>query len=127
MSLHKPTYTAHGRTRQKLMNEINVTPFVDVMTVLLIVFMITAPMLAVGVQVDLPKTESSPIADSDNQPIEIALDKKGRIFVGESLVTDGNIRAFLLEASKNNFEARVYVRDQRAHRPALIALWPMAK
>ncbi|MDR5865770.1 protein TolR [Halomonas koreensis] len=68
--------------RRKPMNEINVVPFIDVMLVLLVIFMITAPMLTQGVQVDLPQVTSEPIDESDTRdPIIVSVDREGQIFV----------------------------------------------
>ncbi|ATJ82848.1 protein TolR [Halomonas beimenensis] len=68
--------------RRKPMNEINVVPFIDVMLVLLVIFMITAPMLTQGVQVDLPQTPSEPIEDSESrEPIIVSVDRDGQLFV----------------------------------------------
>ena len=72
------------------MSEINVTPFVDVMLVLLIVFMVTAPLLTVGIPVDLPKVKASALTDQKD-PIEITLNVEGDIYIGESLVEPENL------------------------------------
>ncbi|HEY8191480.1 MAG TPA: biopolymer transporter ExbD, partial [Alphaproteobacteria bacterium] len=78
---------AGGRSRAyRPMADINVTPFVDVMLVLLVVFMITAPLLTAGVPVDLPKSEAKPISDEDKKPLEITMTKGGGIFIGETEV-----------------------------------------
>ncbi len=69
---------AHG-----VMAEINVTPMVDVMLVLLVIFMITAPLLSAGVSLDLPKAKAKAISQQDNKPLEISIDGKGDIFLGE--------------------------------------------
>ena len=68
--------SSRGRRRKRPMSEINVTPFVDVMLVLLIVFMVTAPLLTVGVPVDLPKTQASQISD-DQTPLVISIKADG--------------------------------------------------
>ena len=70
-------------TRSKPFSEINVTPFVDVMLVLLIIFMVTAPLLTVGVQVDLPETNADTL-QSDNEPLEVTIDASGNIFIQET-------------------------------------------
>ncbi|SFH73415.1 protein TolR [Modicisalibacter xianhensis] len=68
--------------RRKPMGEINVVPFIDVMLVLLVIFMITAPMLTQGVQVDLPQVTSEPIEDiEDREPIIVSVDKEGQYFI----------------------------------------------
>ena len=68
------------RARKRPLSEINVTPLVDVMLVLLIIFMISAPLLTVGVPVELPKTEASAV-ETDNEPITVSIDKDGAIFI----------------------------------------------
>ncbi len=98
-----------GRGRYKPMSEINVTPFVDVMLVLLIVFMVTAPLLTVGVPVDLPQTEARPLPD-DNQPIEITIDQNGAIFLGDTPVGMAELVARLQAITSNRLDARIYVR-----------------
>ncbi|SFS52553.1 ExbD/TolR family protein [Brevundimonas viscosa] len=73
------------RARKRPLSEINVTPLVDVMLVLLIIFMISAPLLTTGVEVELPKTEASAV-DTESQPVTVSIDRDGAIFVGESEV-----------------------------------------
>src|SRR3989344_8068800 len=73
------------RARRRPLSEINVTPLVDVMLVLLIIFMISAPLLTTGVEVELPKTEASAV-DTESQPVTVSIDRNGAIFVGESEV-----------------------------------------
>ena len=68
------------------MSEINVTPFVDVMLVLLIIFMVTAPLLTVGVQVDLPESNADSL-QSDNEPLEVTINSEGEIFIQETKIT----------------------------------------
>ena len=94
------------------MSEINVTPFVDVMLVLLIVFMVTAPLLTVGIPVDLPKVKASALTDQKD-PIEITLKLDGTVFLGESLVEVENLIPRLNAITNLNTEARIYVRGDR--------------
>ena len=75
-----------GRARRAPMSEINVTPLVDVMLVLLIIFMVTAPLLVAGVPVDLPESRAQAL-DQQAQPVQIALDRDGGIFVDDVAVT----------------------------------------
>jgi biopolymer transport protein TolR len=79
----------HGRrgrrARKRPLSEINVTPLVDVMLVLLIIFMISAPLLTTGVEVELPKTEASSV-DTTTEPVTVAIKQNGEIFVGENEV-----------------------------------------
>ena len=94
------------------MSEINVTPFVDVMLVLLIVFMVTAPLLTVGIPVDLPKVKASALTDQKD-PLEITVKLGGEIFLGESKVDIENLIPRLNAITELNKEARIYVRGDR--------------
>ena len=94
------------------MSEINVTPFVDVMLVLLIVFMVTAPLLTVGIKVDLPKVKATALTDIKD-PIEITVNLEGNIYIGESKVEVENLIPRLNAITEQNTEARIYVRGDR--------------
>ena len=94
------------------MSEINVTPFVDVMLVLLIVFMVTAPLLTVGIPVDLPKVKANALTDQKD-PIEITIKLDGSIYLGESMVEVENLIPRLNAITDQNTEARIYVRGDR--------------
>tara|TARA_B100000965_G_C19386902_1_gene667173 strand:+ start:358 stop:738 length:381 start_codon:yes stop_codon:yes gene_type:complete len=94
------------------MSEINVTPFVDVMLVLLIVFMVTAPLLTVGIPVDLPKVKSSALTDQKD-PLEITVKLDGEVYLGESKVDIDNLIPRLNAITDQNTEARIYVRGDR--------------
>ena len=94
------------------MSEINVTPFVDVMLVLLIVFMVTAPLLTVGIPVDLPKIKANALTDQKD-PIEITVKLDGSVYLGESIVEVDNIIPRLNAITDKNTEARIYVRGDR--------------
>ena len=94
------------------MSEINVTPFVDVMLVLLIVFMVNAPLLTVGIPVDLPKVKASALTDQKD-PLEITVKIGGEIYLGESEVDVENLIPRLNAITELNKEARIYVRGDR--------------
>ena len=94
------------------MSEINVTPFVDVMLVLLIVFMVTAPLLTVGIPVDLPKVKASALTDKKD-PIEITVNLEGEVYIGESLVEIENLIPRINAITEQNTEARIYIRGDR--------------
>ena len=94
------------------MSEINVTPFVDVMLVLLIVFMVTAPLLTVGIPVDLPKIKANALTDQKD-PIEITVKLDGTVYLGESIVEVDNIIPRLNAITDKNTEARIYIRGDR--------------
>ena len=94
---------------KKPMSNINVTPLVDVMLVLLIVFMITAPMLTVGVQVDLPQTKANQL-NSDADPLIITMNKNREIFIQDAIVSAGDLIPRLKAISKVNSNTRIFVR-----------------
>ena len=94
---------------KKPMSNINVTPLVDVMLVLLIVFMITAPMLTVGVQVDLPQTKANQL-NSDADPLIITMNKNREIFIQDSVVSPEDLIPRLKAISKVNSKTRIFVR-----------------
>ena len=100
------------KNRYTLMSEINVTPFVDVMLVLLIVFMVTAPLLTVGIPVDLPKVKADALTDQKD-PLEITVKLDGSVFLGESEVEVNNLIPRLNAITDQNMEARIYLRGDR--------------
>jgi len=95
------------------MSEINVTPFVDVMLVLLIVFMVTAPLLTVGVPVDLPKTKAQALGQ-DREPLSVTIRKGGRIYVQNTPVGDDDLVPRLTAISANGYDQRIFVRGDKA-------------
>ena len=100
------------RSEREPMSEINVTPFVDVMLVLLIVFMVTAPMLTVGVPVNLPESEADSLPD-DKEPLTVSINSKGEVFVQDTKVAFNELVAKLLAISKNRTDTRIYVRGDK--------------
>lgn len=99
-----------GRSRAgRPMAEINVTPFVDVMLVLLIVFMVTAPLLTVGVPVDLPKTRAKSLGE-DREPLAVTIDKSGKIFLQNTPVEADDLVPKLIAISNNGYNQRIFVR-----------------
>src|SRR5512132_4636771 len=101
-----------GRRRTRPMSEINVTPMVDVMLVLLVIFMLTAPLLTAGVQVDLPKTSAAAVQGQD-EPIAVTVDRRGRIFIQESEVTLDTLAPRLGAVAQNNRDIRAFVRGDQ--------------
>jgi biopolymer transport protein TolR len=91
------------------MSEINVTPMVDVMLVLLIIFMVAAPLMTVGVPIDLPQTQAKQL-NTDQKPVTISVTNEGAVFVGETPVEMGGVIAAVMAAASNGTEDRVYVR-----------------
>ncbi len=106
-----------GSRRYKPMAEINVTPFVDVMLVLLIIFMVAAPMMTSGVPVDLPRTAAQPLAQ-EQEPLTITVNAEGRVFLQETEVPleslVARLRAIAAEQRPGAPERRIFVRGDRA-------------
>jgi biopolymer transport protein TolR len=100
------------RRAARPMAEINVTPMVDVMLVLLIIFMVTAPLLTVGVPIELPKSEAQQL-EGDKEPLTITVDPDGKIFLQETELKLDEIGPKLTAISKNGFEERIFVRGDR--------------
>lgn len=98
--------------RRARMSEINVTPMVDVMLVLLIIFMVTAPMITAGINVDLPETKAKP-SRSDVKPLEITVDSKGNIYVAQSKVAKGELGEKLESIHKDNPERLIYLKGDK--------------
>ena len=100
------------RKKNSSMSQINVTPFVDVMLVLLIVFMITAPLLTVGVTVDLPKTKASQLS-AKGDPIVISIKQNGELFIQERVIDTLQLLPRLEAMSSGNKNLRIYVRGDK--------------
>ena len=98
--------------RHAPMSEINVTPFVDVMLVLLIIFMVAAPLLTVGVPIDLPETQAKQL-NSETQPITISVNEAGQVYLQETEIGVDEVVPKLKAIAKNGFEERLYVRGDR--------------
>ena len=104
-----------GRRRKVFapMSEINVTPFVDVMLVLLIIFMVAAPLLTVGVPIELPETRAKPL-QGDNEPLTVSVKQDGRLFLQNSEVGLDTLTPKLVAIAKNGYEERIFVRADKA-------------
>ena len=100
--------------RRPVMAEINVTPMVDVMLVLLIIFMVSAPLLTVGVPVDLPQTQAKSL-DQDKEPLAVSVDEKGKVFLQNTEITPDELVAKLkaITEARNGFDERIYVRGDK--------------
>jgi biopolymer transport protein TolR len=105
--------TRGGRMRRAPMSEINVTPLVDVMLVLLIVFMVAAPLLTVGVQVDLPKTQAAAIQGQD-EPLSVTIDSKGVVYLQESPIELEQLVPRLQAIAGSAPDRRIFVRGDQA-------------
>lgn len=98
-----------GRGRYRPMNEINVTPFVDVMLVLLIIFMVTAPLLVAGVPVNLPQSQAKPLPE-DSEPLAVTLDAEGTLFLQDTEIRRDELVPRLRAIAESNPDLRIYVR-----------------
>jgi len=113
MAINLPSQ--RGRGRRAPMADINVTPLVDVMLVLLIIFMVTAPLLTAGVPVELPDSKAKPL-DQDQQPVEIALDRDGHIYVDKLAVSDAVLPDALAQVAakqQNGKPPQIFLRADR--------------
>ena len=98
--------------RRAPMSEINVTPFVDVVLVLLIIFMVAAPLMTSGVHVDLPETSASPVEGQD-EPLSISIDAKGQIYIQNTKVKADELVPKLMAISKQKKDTRIFVRGDK--------------
>lgn len=98
----------HGYRKQQF-TEINVTPFVDVMLVLLVIFMVTAPMLTAGVQVDLPDSKAGAVQGKD-EPLSVTIQKNGTIFIQETEIKAVNLIPKLKAIAGEKMDTRIFVR-----------------
>jgi biopolymer transport protein TolR len=94
------------------MSEINVTPFVDVMLVLLIVFMVTAPLLTAGVPIDLPQTRAR-LLGQDREPLAVSIDNAGKVFLQNTEIQVAELVPKLMAISENGYNQRIFVRGDR--------------
>ena len=115
-----PKAASRSKRRQKFtsrnfvpMSEINVTPFVDIMLVLLIIFMVAAPLLSVGVEVDLPNTQAKPLAIEKEKPLTLTIDKESNIFINEVQIKKEDIRTKLLAIRKERKSDEIYLRASK--------------
>ncbi|MDB5593361.1 MAG: protein TolR [Hyphomicrobiales bacterium] len=110
---HKGGRRRRGVPRYAAMADINMTPFIDVMLVLLIIFMVAAPLLATGVPIDLPQTKAAAL-NIDQKPLSVAIDDKGAIFLADQPVTMDNLPERLKAVAAAGFDERIYVRGAKA-------------
>src|SRR5271170_7635495 len=103
-----------GRRRRSVMSEINVTPFVDVMLVLLIVFMVSAPLLTVGVPLDLPQSQAKSLGQ-DREPLTISVNVQGQVFLQNSQINVDDLVAKLkaITDARGGADERIYVRGDK--------------
>jgi biopolymer transport protein TolR len=103
---------SRGRGRYRPLAEINVTPMVDVMLVLLVIFMVTAPLMTSGVNVDLPKTDAAPLS-SDSTPLTVSINAQGDIFLQDTAVQLPELVAKLQAIAQNDPARRIFVRGDK--------------
>ena len=115
-----PKADSRSKKRQKIttrnfvpMSEINVTPFVDIMLVLLIIFMVAAPLLSVGIEVDLPNTKAKPLAIEKERPLTLTLDGNDNIFINEVAINIEELRPKLLAIKKERETDQIYLRASK--------------
>src|SRR6187551_3124328 len=111
---HSGAFGKRRHRRNPVMSEINVTPMVDVMLVLLIIFMVSAPLLTVGVPIDLPQTQATSL-DQDNKPLAISVNEKGQIYLqnAEIAIDDLVPKLQAVAQARGGTEARLYVRGDK--------------
>ena len=102
-----------GRKRHSAIAEINVTPFVDVMLILLIVFMVTAPLMTAGVPVDLPDSKAQSLHEDDSTPVEVTMTDKG-VFIGDSEVSEDRLIPLLNALTEGQEDRRIFLRADRS-------------
>ena len=109
-----PVIGRSKRHRRRVMSEINVTPMVDVMLVLLIIFMVSAPLLTVGVPIDLPQSQAKTL-DQDKEPLTVSVNEKGQIFLQNAEIKSDDLVAKLqaVAEARGGTEARVFVRGDK--------------
>ena len=113
MGAGTPNNQGRGRRRRPaMMSEINVTPFVDVMLVLLIVFMVAAPLLTVGVPIDLPESQAKSI-EQDKEPLTVSVNDKGQVFLQNTEIAVEELVPKLKAIGKGGTDERIYVRGDR--------------
>ena len=112
MAFSLPASSEAGDDRYQPLAEINVTPMVDVMLVLLVIFMVTAPLLTVGVPLDLPKTQASAISDP-KPPVILSLNRAGEVFIGDERIDPGDLAERLSGLATEDPTRIVYVRGDQ--------------
>jgi biopolymer transport protein TolR len=112
---HSGTFGKRRHRRNPVMSEINVTPMVDVMLVLLIIFMVSAPLLTVGVPIDLPQTQASSLDAADKEPLAISVNDKGEVFLQNTKIEHDELVPKLqaIASARGDRDERIYVRGDR--------------
>jgi biopolymer transport protein TolR len=115
-SIQPPARPGGGRRsrarKHSPMHEINVTPFVDVMLVLLIIFMVTAPMLTSGVPIELPETKGQQL-QTNKDPVTLSVDRSGKVFIQETEIKLDDIAPKLKAIAKNGYDEQIFIRGDK--------------
>jgi biopolymer transport protein TolR len=113
---HSGAFGKRRHRRSAVMSEINVTPMVDVMLVLLIIFMVSAPLLTVGVPIDLPQTQASSLDQADKQPLAVSVNTKGQVFLQDTEIKLDELVPKLkaITAARGGNDERIYVRGDKS-------------
>ena len=104
--------TGQSKKKRELISEINVTPFVDVMLVLLVIFMITAPLLTTGIKVNLPESTAKVISEK-KEPVTVSIKKNGEIFLQKKKLNKDELIKKLFELKKLNDDLKIYIRGDK--------------
>lgn len=112
-SLQTQSKSKSKRSKRAPMAEINVTPFVDVMLVLLIIFMVAAPLMTAGVTVDLPDSNAPALSQEDKEPIQLSIDENGTIFIDEQEIKSDQIVPLLETMTAGDMTTRIYIRGDQ--------------
>jgi biopolymer transport protein TolR len=110
--MNKSRFRYNIKKQNKIMSEINVTPFVDVMLVLLIIFMITAPLMKTGIEIELPEVNTPNIPESD-EPLIVSINKDNEIFLSEKKITNKNLKSKLLAIKNANPKVKVFIKADK--------------
>ena len=110
--MNKSRFRYNIKKQSKIMSEINVTPFVDVMLVLLIIFMITAPLMKTGIEIELPEVNTPNIPESD-EPLIVSINKDNEIFLSEKKITNKNLKSKLLAIKNANPKVKVFIKADK--------------
>ena len=110
--MNKSRFRYNIKKQSKIMSEINVTPFVDVMLVLLIIFMITAPLMKTGIEIELPEVNTPNIPESD-EPLIVSINKDNEIFLSEKKISNKNLKSKLLAIKNANPKVKVFIKADK--------------
>ena len=100
------------RKKKRILSEINITPMVDVVLVLMIIFMITSPMMITGINVDLPETSSNPIVEED-EPLTISVNSSGNVYIFDTEIKLKDLSSKVIAITKEKFDSRIFVRGDK--------------